>query len=112
MKHMNRMVSRLGSFSSGAGLAAWSRGIGKNKTSTRKVRLLTRFSTFKKQECGSPPERNIKQQQLPRSWAQMIFLASSASQGTPSHVHGCRVDRQLHTHDQEGKDAPNVSQKE
>jgi hypothetical protein len=44
-------------------------GIAKNKTSTRKVRLLTRFFTFKKERCGSPLARNTNHQQLPRFWA-------------------------------------------
>jgi hypothetical protein len=52
-----------------AAWAARSCGIGKNKTSTRKVRLLTRFFTFKKERFGSPLGRNTNHQQLPRFWA-------------------------------------------
>jgi hypothetical protein len=66
-----------------AGLAAGSMSMAAGDYVSVHSQADTRFSTFKKEECGSPPERNIKQQQLSRSWAQMIFLASSASQGTP-----------------------------
>ena len=38
--------------------AASSRTIGTNKLSTPKGHLLTPSSTFKKEECGSPPDRN------------------------------------------------------
>jgi Crp-like helix-turn-helix protein len=48
--------------------AARFRAIGASRTFRCKVRLLTRFSTSKKEECGSPVERNTKRQLLPPSW--------------------------------------------
>jgi hypothetical protein len=59
MKRMNKMVPLLGDFSSGASLGGKLSLYRKNKASTRKVSQLPRFSTFKKEACGSLPERNI-----------------------------------------------------
>jgi hypothetical protein len=69
MKRMNKMAPLLGGFSSGDSLG------GKLSLYRNKQSIYTQgepaSTLFYIQEgaCGSLPERNIKQQPLPRSWA-------------------------------------------
>ena len=68
MKRMNKMPSALGGFSSGASLGGKISHYRDKQNIYTQVRLLTHFSTSKKQECGSPLARSINHQQLPRFW--------------------------------------------
>ena len=80
MKRMDKMNSHLAPFSSGASLGGTvSHYRDKEKIYAQGAPAYTLFY-IQEGGCGSPPERNISHQQLPRFWVRMIFLASFASQ--------------------------------
>jgi len=56
------------------------------KRSTRKVRPLTHFSTFKREGCGSPPKRNIKHQQFTAILGAHDFFGELCLAGYPLRV--------------------------
>jgi len=83
MKGRRQTRSDLGGFSSGASLG------GKVSRYRRKQNIYAQgapaYTLFyiRKEECGSPVERNTKRRLLPPSWAWAISLVSFASQATP-----------------------------
>lgn len=66
--------------------AAKSRIIGKSKTFTRRASLPTRSFIFKKEGCGSVPERNTGRPPLPQSWGVGDLFGELCLAGYPLRV--------------------------
>lgn len=110
MRRINKMVSHVGGFSSGSSLG------GKVSRYRKKQNIYTQGAPadtlFYIQEGAVWLTTRTKHQ--PSTVTAIPGINDFFGElrlAAPSHAQGRRVDRQLHTNHQEGKDAPNASQK-
>jgi CRP/FNR family cyclic AMP-dependent transcriptional regulator len=113
MKRKNKIISRLGGFSSGTSLG------GKVSRHRKKQNIYTQgdpaYTLFYIQEGGVRLTARTKHQAAAVTAILGVndFFGELCLAGvSPSYVHGRRVDRQLHKNHQKRKDASNASQKE